>query len=57
MPLAENAANSAVDALESVEALDGAALKLAGAVSSAVPSVCCGTRYPAPGSAMRSIRC
>ncbi len=32
-----NAANSAVDALESVEALDGAALKLAGAVSNAVP--------------------
>jgi len=37
MALGENAANSAVDALESVEALDGAALKLAGAVSRAVP--------------------
>jgi hypothetical protein len=37
MTLGENAANSAVDALESVEALDGAALKLAGAVSNAVP--------------------
>ena len=37
MILGENAANSAVDALESVEALDGAALKLAGAVSNAVP--------------------
>ena len=37
MILGENAANSAVDALESIEALDGAALKLAGAVSNAVP--------------------
>src|SRR5919106_6781546 len=37
MTLGENAANSALDALESVEALDGAALKLAGAVSNAVP--------------------
>src|SRR3712207_975851 len=37
MTLGENAATSAVDALESVEALDGAALKLAGAVSNAVP--------------------
>jgi nitrite reductase/ring-hydroxylating ferredoxin subunit/uncharacterized membrane protein len=37
MPLGENAANSAIDALESVEALDGVALKLAGAVSNAVP--------------------
>lgn len=37
MTLRENAANSAVDALESVEALDGAALKLAGAVNNAVP--------------------
>jgi nitrite reductase/ring-hydroxylating ferredoxin subunit/uncharacterized membrane protein len=37
MTLGENAANSAVDALESVEALDAAALKLAGAVSKAVP--------------------
>ena len=37
MPIGENAANSAVDALESVEALDGTALKLAGAVSKAVP--------------------
>ena len=37
MTLGENAANSAVDALESVEALDGGALKLAGAVSNAVP--------------------
>jgi nitrite reductase/ring-hydroxylating ferredoxin subunit/uncharacterized membrane protein len=37
MTLGENAANSAVDALESVEALDEAALKLAGAVSKAVP--------------------
>ena len=37
MTLGENAVNSAVDALESVEALDGAALKLAGAVSNAVP--------------------
>src|ERR671915_1300363 len=37
MSLGENAANSAVDALESVEALDGAALKLAGAVRNAVP--------------------
>ena len=38
MPVAENAANSAIDALESVEALDGTALKLAGAVSNAVPA-------------------
>ncbi len=37
MTLGENAATSAVDALESIEALDGAALKLAGAVSNAVP--------------------
>jgi hypothetical protein len=37
MTLGENAANSAFDALESVEALDGVALKLAGAVSNAVP--------------------
>ncbi len=37
MTLGENAANSAVDALESVEALDGAALKLAEGVSNAVP--------------------
>jgi nitrite reductase/ring-hydroxylating ferredoxin subunit/uncharacterized membrane protein len=38
MPLAENPANSAIDALESVEALDGVALKLAGALSNAVPA-------------------
>ncbi|HZC13877.1 MAG TPA: Rieske 2Fe-2S domain-containing protein [Thermoleophilaceae bacterium] len=37
MTLGENYANSAVGALESVEAVDGAALKLAGAVSNAVP--------------------
>jgi hypothetical protein len=37
MPRAEDAANGAIDALESVEALDEAALKLAGAVSNAVP--------------------
>src|SRR5512133_2784926 len=37
MILGEDAASRAVDALESVEALDGAALKLAGAVSNAVP--------------------
>jgi len=37
MTLGENAASSAVGALESVEAVDGAALKLAGAVTSAVP--------------------
>jgi hypothetical protein len=36
MTLGENAANSAVDALESVEAFDGVALRLAGAVSGAV---------------------
>ena len=57
MILGENAANSAVDALESVEALDGPALKLAGAVSNAVPVGVPRTRYPARGSAMRSIRC
>ena len=38
MRLGENAATSAVDALESVEALDKTALKLAGAVSNAVPA-------------------
>jgi nitrite reductase/ring-hydroxylating ferredoxin subunit/uncharacterized membrane protein len=38
MTLGENAANSAVSALESVEAVDGAALKVAGAVSNAVPA-------------------
>ena len=38
MTLGENAVNSAVDALESVEAVDGAALKLARAVSDAVPA-------------------
>ena len=38
MPLGENAANRAVDALESIVALDRAALKLAGAVSDAVPA-------------------
>jgi nitrite reductase/ring-hydroxylating ferredoxin subunit/uncharacterized membrane protein len=38
MALGENAANSAVGALESVEAVDGAALKLAGAVSNAIPA-------------------
>jgi nitrite reductase/ring-hydroxylating ferredoxin subunit/uncharacterized membrane protein len=37
MTLGENSANSAVGALESVEAVDGAALKLAGAVTNAVP--------------------
>ena len=37
MTLGENAANSAVAALESVEAVDAAALKLAGAVSNAIP--------------------
>jgi nitrite reductase/ring-hydroxylating ferredoxin subunit/uncharacterized membrane protein len=37
MPLGENVSNNAIDALESVEALDGAALKLAGAVSNTVP--------------------
>jgi nitrite reductase/ring-hydroxylating ferredoxin subunit/uncharacterized membrane protein len=37
MTLGEDAATGAVDALESIEALDGAALKLAGAVSNAVP--------------------
>jgi nitrite reductase/ring-hydroxylating ferredoxin subunit len=37
MTLGENSANSAVGALESVEAVDGAALKLAGAVTKAVP--------------------
>jgi nitrite reductase/ring-hydroxylating ferredoxin subunit/uncharacterized membrane protein len=37
MPLSEDIANGAVDALESAEALDRAALKLAGAVSNAVP--------------------
>ncbi|MDA0167033.1 Rieske 2Fe-2S domain-containing protein [Solirubrobacter ginsenosidimutans] len=37
MTLGENAANRAVDALESVEALDRTALKLAGAVGNAVP--------------------
>ena len=37
MTLGENAANSAVGALESVEAVDAAALKLAGAVSNAIP--------------------
>ena len=36
--IGENAANDAVDALESVKALDGSALKLAGAVSKAVPA-------------------
>ena len=38
MALGENAATSVVDALESVEALDGAATTLAGAVSKAVPA-------------------
>jgi nitrite reductase/ring-hydroxylating ferredoxin subunit len=37
MTLGENSANSAVGALESVEAVDGAALKIAGAVTNAVP--------------------
>jgi nitrite reductase/ring-hydroxylating ferredoxin subunit/uncharacterized membrane protein len=37
MTLSENSANSAVGALESVESVDGVALKLAGAVSNAVP--------------------
>jgi nitrite reductase/ring-hydroxylating ferredoxin subunit/uncharacterized membrane protein len=37
MTVGENVANSAVDALESVKALDGVALKLAGVVSKAVP--------------------
>jgi nitrite reductase/ring-hydroxylating ferredoxin subunit len=37
MPLDQNSANNAVAALESVEAADAAALKLAGAVSKAVP--------------------
>jgi hypothetical protein len=38
MALGENAATSAVGALESVEAVDAAALKLAGAVTNAVPA-------------------
>jgi len=38
MALGENAANNALDALESVEALDGAATTLAGAVNNAVPA-------------------
>jgi len=38
MTLGENAANSAVAALESVEAADAAALKLAGAVTKAIPA-------------------
>jgi nitrite reductase/ring-hydroxylating ferredoxin subunit/uncharacterized membrane protein len=38
VPIREDVANNAVDALESVEALDGTALKLAGAVSNAVPA-------------------
>jgi nitrite reductase/ring-hydroxylating ferredoxin subunit/uncharacterized membrane protein len=37
MPLDQNSANKAVAALESVEAADSAALKLAGAVTNAVP--------------------
>jgi hypothetical protein len=37
MTLGEGAANGAVGALESVEAVDAAALKLAGAVTNAVP--------------------
>src|SRR5262245_49264645 len=37
MTLGENFANSAVGALESVESVDGAALKIAGAVTNAVP--------------------
>jgi hypothetical protein len=37
MTLGENAANGAVGALESVEAVDGAALKLAGAATNAIP--------------------
>ena len=37
MTLGENSANSAVGALESVEAVDAAALKLAGAVTNAIP--------------------
>ena len=37
MILGENAANNAVGALESVEAVDAAALKLAGAVSNVIP--------------------
>ena len=37
MTLGENSANSAVGALESVEAVDASALKLAGAVTNAVP--------------------
>jgi hypothetical protein len=37
MTLGENSANSAVGALESVEAADAAALKLAGAVTNAIP--------------------
>ena len=38
MALGENAVNNALDALESVEALDGTATKLAGAVNNAVPA-------------------
>jgi nitrite reductase/ring-hydroxylating ferredoxin subunit/uncharacterized membrane protein len=38
MTLGENSVNKAVEALESVETVDGAALKLAGAVTKAVPA-------------------